>query len=74
MKNHLLRSRQSSSTLTLASTSRIETGITEAVVAADLLDWHAGFDLPQKANDLLFAEPACPHVQHCPKLMDFLEK
>ena len=33
----------------------IESGITKAVFAADLLDRHTGFGLPQKANDQLFA-------------------
>ena len=38
--------------------------ITEAVLAPDFLDRHAGFCLPQKSNDLLFAVFACSHVHH----------
>ena len=37
---------------------------TEAVLATYLLDRHAGFGLPQKTNDLLFAVFACSHVHH----------
>ena len=40
--------------------------ITEAVLASDLLDRHAGFGLPQETNDLLFAVFACSHVHHSP--------
>ena len=52
----------------------VEAGITEAVFAANLLDRHTGFGLPQKANDLLFAVFAwfaCPSFS---RLMDSLEK
>ena len=44
----------------------LKAGITEAVLAPDLLDRHAGLGLPQKSNDLLFAVFACSHVHHSP--------
>ena len=52
----------------------VKAGITEAVFAPDFLDRHAGFGLPQKSNDLLFAVFAwfaCPSFSI---VMDFLEK
>ena len=44
----------------------VEAGITEAVLAPDLLDRHTGLGLPQKSNDLLLAVFACSHVHHSP--------
>lgn len=52
----------------------VEAGVTEAVLAPDFLDRHAGFGLPQKANDLrvaVFAWLACPSFF---AVTDFLEK
>ena len=44
----------------------VEAGIAEAVFAAQFFNWHAGFGLPQEANDLLFAVFAGSHVRHSP--------
>ena len=44
----------------------VEAGITEAVLAPDLLDRHTGFGLPQETDDLLFAVFACSHIHHSP--------
>ena len=51
----------------------VETGVTEAVLGAQLLHRHASFRLPQKANDLLFCVFALSHVRHSPNLTDPLE-
>jgi hypothetical protein len=40
--------------------------ITETVFTPELLDRHTRLGLPQKTNDLLFAEFACSHVHHSP--------
>ena len=42
----------------------VKADVVEAVFAADLLDRHTGFGLPQKANNLFFAEFACSCVHH----------
>jgi hypothetical protein len=44
----------------------VERGVTETMFASDLLDRHPSLGLPQKTNDLLFAEFACSHVHHSP--------
>ena len=43
-----------------------EASITKAVLASDFLDWHTGFGLPQKTDDLLFTVFACSHIHHSP--------
>ena len=40
--------------------------ITEAELASDLLNWHTGFGMPQKAYDLHFAVFACSQVRPYP--------
>ena len=44
----------------------VKAGVAEAVLAANLLDWHAGFGLPQETDDLLFAVFACSQGHHFP--------
>jgi hypothetical protein len=44
------------------------------VLAANSFDWHADFNPPKKANDLLFAGAACSHGHPFLELMDFLGK
>ena len=46
----------------------VHAGVTEAVRAKHILQRHACFDLPQKANDLFFPVFALSHVRHSPKL------
>ena len=41
-------------------------GVTEAVFAAYILDWHSDLGLARKADDLLFAVFAGSHVHHSP--------
>ena len=51
----------------------VEAGITEAVFAPNFLDRHAGFLLPQKSNDLLFAVFAWFASPSFSIVTDFLE-
>ena len=44
----------------------VESGIAKAAAAAQLLDWHARFGLPQETNDLFVGKSALLHVRHSP--------
>ena len=51
----------------------VKAGVTEAVFATNLFDWHARFGLPQKSNDLLFAVFAWFAYPSFSIVMDFLD-